>query len=87
MLCDMLQIPLTISDGSQQGARGAAMCAGTVSGRFQDLEQAARSMARPAGVLSPHPGYRDYFQNRAALYRQALAALSVFHEKPAPSII
>ncbi len=87
MLCDMLQIPLTISDGSQQGARGAAMCAGIVSGRFQDLEQAARAMARPAGVLSPHPGYRDYFQIRAALYRQALAALSVFHEKPAPSII
>lgn len=79
MLCDLLQMPISIMAGSQQGARGAAMYAGVAAGIFLDLHQAAQAMTRPSALLTPQRQYADIYQYRSERYQQALDALEQFH--------
>ena len=79
MLCDMLQIPLTIAAGTQQGARGAAMCAGIAVGEFDNFPQAVQAISHPAYTLFPRSEHRDFFLRRTELYEKALDALSLFY--------
>lgn len=80
MLSDLLQSPISIMAGSQQGARGAAMYAGVAAGIFSDLSQAAKAMTRPSAVLTPRTQYADIYRRKAEQYQRALDALKQFHQ-------
>jgi L-xylulokinase len=79
MLCDLLQTPVSIMAGSEQGARGAAMYAGVGVGIFSDLREAAEEMSRPSVVLMPQTQYADVYRRKAEQYECALNALDQFH--------
>ncbi|MCD8369155.1 MAG: carbohydrate kinase [Clostridiales bacterium] len=75
MLCDMLQRPITIPEGSQQGARGAAMCAGIAIGAFSNFHQAAEAMVHPARTMEPRSEYHELYQARTEAYEKALRVI------------
>ena len=79
MLCDMLQLPVSIMCGKQQGARGAAMCAGIVSGAFADYKQAADAMAKTEKVLLPRKEYVAVWTDKAAKYEKILQSLDEYY--------
>lgn len=80
MFCDILQIPVSIMQGTQQGARGAAMCAGIAVGEFDNFYQAADAMSHPACTLYPRDQYRSHFSRRTEIYEHTLQALNHFYE-------
>ena len=80
LLCDMLQTPISIMSGSEQGARGAAMYAGVAVGIFNNLYQAACEMCRPAVTLEPRIQYAEIYQRKIRRYQCALDALDQFHQ-------
>lgn len=80
MFCDILQIPVSIMQGTQQGARGAAMCAGIAVREFDNFYQAASAMSHPACTLYPRDQYRSHFSQRAEIYEHTLQALKHFYE-------
>lgn len=75
MLCDMLQRPITIPEGSQQGARGAAMCAGIAIGAFSNFHQAAEAMVHPARTMEPRSEYHELYHTRTETYEKALRVI------------
>ena len=81
ILCDILQAPVCVMEGSQQGARGAAMCAGIAVGEFDGFSQAAEAMVHTASVLSPRAQYAQLYALKANMYEKALKALDYFHEQ------
>ncbi len=80
MLCDILQIPISITKGSQQGARGAAMCAGVAVQEFDHFSQAADAMVHTSSTLYPRAEHRDFYSQKIEIYENALQALDYFYE-------
>ncbi len=75
-LCaDMLRMPVEVMEGSQQGARGAAICAGVAAGLFQNYEDGVAAMVRPRRRYSPRPDYVSHYERKFARYQQALRAM------------
>lgn len=81
MFCDVLQIPLSIMKGSQQGARGAAMCAGVAAHEFNGFQQAAQAMVHTSDTLYPSTEYLQLYHNKARTFEKALQAINYFHEQ------
>lgn len=79
MFCDMLQMPVSIMKGTQQGAKGAAMCAGIAAHEFDSFEQAVKALSHPQTTLCPRKKYSDLYIGRAEKFQKALQALDLFH--------
>lgn len=80
MFCDLLQMPISIMKGSQQGARGAAMCAGVAVGEFASVEEAAIAMSHPALTLYPRTKYAELYREKTKTFEKALQSLNYFQE-------
>ncbi len=75
-LCaDMLRMPVEVMEGSQQGARGAAICAGVAAGLFQNYEDGVAAMVRPRQRYCPRQDYASHYERKFARYQQALRSL------------
>ena len=75
-IADVTGIPTVRIDGSQIGAKGAAMCAAVAAGDFDDLRAAARTWVVPAQRFDPDAALRALFDERHADFlatRDALA--------------
>lgn len=75
LLCNALNVPLHIVSSSQQGALGAAMCAGVCCGVFDDYYAAADAMAHSAHTLMPTADLSDIFREKLEQYELALNKL------------
>lgn len=72
---DVARLPVAISPSRHGSVMGALMLAGVATGRFSDLRQAAKFIARPSDRVMPNTiaaakldhGYRRYRQLFAAL--------------------
>ena len=75
MICDLIGTPVEVPDGSQFGARGAALLAATAAGSFATINAASASVAgkgriyRPdrAGAAGLVPAFDSYLQARDRL--------------------
>jgi len=71
-----LDLTLEVPEGTEFGARGAAMLAGVVCGLFPDIEAATRAMTRLSHEIAPEPRLRAILERRYPVYRQLIAALA-----------
>lgn len=78
IFCDMLQMPLEVSEAMEPGALGAAMCAAVAAGMYRDVDDAAAHMVHMKKTYYPNPEYRDVYAEKYDTYKRALAALDFF---------
>ncbi len=70
---DILGMPITVAREANSGALGAAVLASVVCGHYGSLEDAARGIIKPGGVIEPITGNVTIYQERFQEYRQLYA--------------
>lgn len=81
IMCDALQIPIETLEGSEPGAKGAAMGAGVACGLFADLTEAAENMVQIGKIYQPRKEYAEIYRKKFARYEAALQAVDLLAEK------
>ncbi len=77
MMADALQMPIRTLEGSQTGAKGAAIGAGVACGLFQDLEEGVSRMVRLSGLCLPREEYAGIYRKKYDRYIAALKAVDL----------
>lgn len=75
-IADITGIPTVRVDGSQIGAKGAAMYASVAAGDVDDLSTAADSWVTRAQIFEPDAGLRELFDDRHRDFELTRAALA-----------
>lgn len=84
MFADALGCEVELVEGSEYGARGAAMNAGVAVGLYRDYEEAVMRCVRPARSFSPNPDRTAQYRSLLSLYRHTYEALfPVWEERQA----
>ena len=78
MVADIFQIPVEIPDGSELGARGAAVAAAVACGLYPSYEAAVAAMTRVTRRHEPDPARRAVYAARYAKYLKATDAVKSF---------
>jgi len=69
IFADTFNLPLSVADGSEVGAHGAAMCAGIGTGAYRDYAQAAEIAVRIARRHQPDVAATAIYRARYAEYK------------------
>lgn len=64
IFADVTGLPVSVADGEELGALGAAVTAAVALGRHPDIETAAKAMCRTARTVHPDPNLRDFYEAR-----------------------
>jgi L-xylulokinase len=75
IFADTLQLPMEVVEGTEIGARGAAMCAGIGAGAYQDHADAVAQAVKLARRQVPNPEATPFYLARYAEYSRLLAAM------------
>ena len=75
-IAEVTGIPTVRIDGSQIGAKGAALCAAVAAGDFADLQTAARSWVVRGEEFAPDDALRTLFDQRHADFLATRVALA-----------
>lgn len=81
MMADALQIKIQTLEGTQTGAKGAAIGAGLACGVFTDLKQGVEQMVINGKEYLPNKENAEIYRIKYARYEAALAALDELSEK------
>lgn len=76
MFCDAINMPLTVAEGSEFGAKGAAICGAVAVGMARDIPSAVRDMTRIARVYNPRPEQVERLERQYRRYRRMSRELS-----------
>ncbi len=75
MMADCLGLPITVSEGEETGALGAAIAAGVGSGVFADLEAGVAAMTRVRQVYEPAAAEKPRYDDRYRTYLDLVDAM------------
>jgi len=75
MFADVLQMPIEITEASELGALGAAICAAVGSGQFSDVEEAVEAMVKTTKVVNPDETKAEVYTQKFNRYLEAADAL------------
>jgi len=75
IFADTLRLPMEVADGSELGARGAAMSAGIAVGVYRDHADAAGRAVRVVRRQEPDPQATPHYLARYAEYQRLLEAM------------
>ncbi len=75
MFADALQIPIEISDSSELGTLGVAMCAGVAVGEYASLYEASGIFSKTSYVFKPDKAKKDIYNRKYKLYKKAIECL------------
>lgn len=76
MFADIAGINLIVSQNTELGAMGGAMCAGVAAGIYASVKDAAMQCTNNSFVVKPNPSLKNYYQQKYKAYRTIEAALS-----------
>lgn len=76
MLADALAAPVLVTEGSEYGARGAAINAAVAIGLYASYAEAIERMVRPAQAFEPVEGRRAWWLEQLELYRMERMAMA-----------
>lgn len=80
MFADVLNVPITITEGTELGALGAAICAGVVSGAFSSLQEGMSAMVHTQTRIEPKREYQDVYQAKFEKFSHAIKILEGYWE-------
>jgi sugar (pentulose or hexulose) kinase len=72
MFADMLEEPVAVADGSEAGARGAAVCAAVATGVHDSHAEAVDAMVGVERTHRPDPAHAETYRHLQATFRDAL---------------
>lgn len=75
MFADALQMPIEISDSSELGTMGVAMCAAVATGQYPTLLDASKAFSKISYVCEPDISKKDVYNKKYALYQTAINCL------------
>jgi L-xylulokinase len=75
MFADTLQLPVEVSEVSELGTLGAAMCAGVSAGAFSSLAGAAKVFAKISGTVAPDPAKKEIYEKKYNAYKKTAGIL------------
>jgi len=78
MMSDVMQLPIEVVKGKEQGAKGAAMCAGIACGRFSSMHDASNRMTAVDKMYHPNPDRAEVYEKKFNEYREAAIAVGSF---------
>lgn len=78
MFADILQIPIEITEGTELGALGAAVCAGVASGTFCSFQEAVDSMVKVSSVFYPDSRNEEIYARKYERYKKAIKISEAF---------
>jgi L-xylulokinase len=81
MMADALQIPIQTLEGSQIGAKGAAIGAAIACGAFRDLKEGVSRMVHEGKLYMPRQEYARIYQKKYERYEAALEAVDLLAER------
>jgi sugar (pentulose or hexulose) kinase len=89
MIADVTGTPVEVPEGTEFGAKGAALLAATAIGWFSDIRQAAVATYRASRRHEPDPILRDAYDAGFKRYTVAseamLEGIAPAYRKPAPA--
>jgi L-xylulokinase len=85
LFCDALGLPLEVANGSEFGAKGAAMCGAVATGVHSDMETAVARMVRVSRAHTPEAGRRAHLDRAYARYRSVSSQLASVWSRPEPA--
>jgi L-xylulokinase len=92
MFADAIQVPIEVSDGTELGARGAALSAGIGTGAYRDYAEAVEQAVSIVRVQEPVPANTPFYLARYAEYQRLVQvmqapweALNGLEGSPAPA--
>jgi L-xylulokinase len=77
MFADALQLPIEVPEGTEIGARGAAIHAGIGVGMYADYAEAVASAVKIERCQEPVAGSEHYYRTRYEEYRRLLEAMQL----------
>jgi L-xylulokinase len=78
MFADVLQMPIEITDATELGALGAAICGAIGAGHYPDTEEAVKAMVQTTRVVNPDPEKAEIYTTKYNRYLEAAAALDSY---------
>jgi L-xylulokinase len=75
IFADTLQLPIEVSDGSEVGARGAALSAGIGAGVYRDYAEAVEGAVKIVRVQEPDPANTPLYLARYAEYQHLVKVM------------
>ncbi len=81
MMADALQIPIQTLQGSQTGAKGAAIGAAVACGLYSDLKDAVKHMVHEGKLYLPRKEYAQIYKTKYERYQIALQAVDLLAGK------
>lgn len=85
MFADVLGMPVEVTEGSEVGARGTAMCAAVALGAYPDMAAAMRGMVRVQRVFQPDRSRYEGYARKYRAFRSAIRALTAAQDEFAAS--
>jgi L-xylulokinase len=80
MFADVLQMPIEVTNSSELGAHGAAVCAAVGSGQYADVDQAVAGMVKTTKIHTPDADKKEIYDQKYSRYLKAIAALDGYWE-------
>lgn len=81
MMADALQMPIQTLEGSQTGAKGAAIGAGIACRHFKDLKDGAEKMVKQGKLYMPEKRNKEIYQKKYERFKAAIEAIDLFTGK------
>lgn len=75
MFADTIQVPMEVSDGTEVGARGAALSAGVGTGVYRDYAEAVEQAVKIVRVQEPNPTNTPLYLARYAEYQRLVQVM------------
>ena len=75
MFADAIQVPIEVSDGTELGARGAALSAGIGTGVYRDYAEAVEQAVSVVRVHEPIPANSSLYLEGYAIYEQLVRVM------------
>lgn len=75
LFADILQMPIEISEHTELGTLGVAMCAGVAVGEYGSLQEASNVFSRVSYIYRPDRTRKDLYDQKYELYKKAIEAL------------
>ncbi len=76
MFADTTQLPIEVSEVSELGTLGAAMCAGVSAGVFSSLAEAAGAFTRISRTFTPDPNKKSVYEKKYDAYKRTAACMN-----------
>ena len=80
MFADVLQMPIEVTESTELGALGAAICAAVGGGHYANIDEAIARMVKITKVFKPNEARKTAYDKKYQRYLKAIHALDDYWE-------